>query len=1240
MFKGQFFKCLVLASLSIGGFIGGCAGSETTVCNETGRTCPSGTQCVSQGQECALLSCGNGIAEPGEECDDGKNDSLDKGDKCSATCLAPLCGNGRQDFNEVCDPTDTDGGNTCNLECTSDGTCGNGIHDEYMGEECDGKDLPAEFELFRCSDRCTIVRCGNQAFEPEAGEECDPTAANDPTPASKCNSDCTLSVCGDSKIGPDELCDPGKDENSACECTKIEGCGNGLKDEGEECDPSPEVDGLEVCAPNCTLRRCGNNYIDQIGEFNEACDDGNTSAGDGCSANCESKEFCGNGVVDRDFPPKGEDDPRWETCDDGNRKDGDTCSANCKILAACGNGQWDPGEEMGCDTGKAPSGEEGRTIESKECNPDCSRRVCGDGFKNVTAGEDCDPNASVETATCNGPGATRPDYTSVECKTPRCGDQYVNAAAGETCEPLGDVNQVNDSATCNGEHAPSAVACRLVTCGDGYVNEAAGEHCEPSVDDTFDAQKGDSALCNSATAPQNVRCQANVCGDGYINSAAGEVCDDGQRDTRECNQGNAAVVAGKACMPAVCGDGYVNVAAGEQCDGGPLANNANDWDDCNGPNAPLDLRCKTRRCGDGYVHQSECGEVDSLGCNGATAPSSVACSPGGCGDGYVNAQSGERCDPSAPDDSAICNGPAAGELACQLATCGDGYTNDEAGEDCDPGDPTPASGGISSNDEKHASWNDCNGPTAFALQCKDRKCGDGFAHPDEECDVGNADTAVCNSAFNAQGQPNSPLIACTRTECGDGYVNAAAGEQCDPGSSTLNGDDDWDGCNGPNAGAGIACHLVRCGDGYVHKSECDEQETTLCNGSSAPPEVACKAKSCGDEYINRTAGEECDLGSTDSNTCNGSGAGNVSCKAAQCGDGHRNVAAGEDCDQTSDSLTCNRSGAGDAPCQTPTCGDRYTNTVSLSGTDAAGVAKKEGCDNGPADTPTCNGSTGKSSCQLSACGDGRLNTAAGEECDPSVAPDLWPRITNDPTVGDPSTAAQPNWEAPANACNPDGPLACKRTRCGDGYVNVSALQGQSTPFEQCDPAASREDWYGYSAGDSDFPTVCNTESAGSLKCKFAGCGDGIISTGEECDPDHADYGPMNPVTLDSEKCNGPNAPVGKACTKSECGDGYLNTEDEECDRAISNPACTTTCRVSSCGDGVVDSAHEECDVVYDSQGDPHWYFCNPPTVESEAADVQCLYSECGDGFLNTHTEYCTGQTKDHGWQELCDTDCP
>ncbi len=59
-------------------------------------------------------------------------------------------------------------------------------------------------------------------------------------------------------------------------------------------------------------------------------------------------------------------------------------------------------------------------------------------------------------------------------------------------------------------------------------------------------------------------------------------------------------------------------------------------------------------------------------------------------------------------------------------------------------------------------------------------CGDGVTEGDEQCDGGGEDTAQCD-------------VDCTLVVCGDGHVNAAAGEQCDPGSGLT----DAPGCVGP-----------------------------------------------------------------------------------------------------------------------------------------------------------------------------------------------------------------------------------------------------------------------------------------------------------------------------------------------------------------------------------------------------------------------------------------------------------
>ena len=140
---------------------------------------------------------------------------------------------------------------------------------------------------------------------------------------------------------------------------------------------------------------------------------------------------------------------------------------------------------------------------------------------------------------------------------------------------------------------------------------------------------------------------------------------------------------------------------------------------------------------------------------------------------------GEQCDDGNADD---CDGCSS---TCQLETgllCGDGIVNAACGEECDP--PVPG----------HCS-----------LECHARPgCGDGIVDPGEACDDGNTDdcdgctskctlTAGCGDGVvvrrrgvrRRQHDELRRLLgrrARSRTGavCGDGIVNAACGEECDP----------------------------------------------------------------------------------------------------------------------------------------------------------------------------------------------------------------------------------------------------------------------------------------------------------------------------------------------------------------------------------------------------------------------------------------------------------------------------
>lgn len=111
-------------------------------------------------------------------------------------------------------------------------------------------------------------------------------------------------------------------------------CGNGLLDDGEQCDDG-NADDTDGCPGSCMPAECGDGFV-WLGV--EECDDGNGDDSDACLGSCTAAT-CGDGIV-------------WfgiEACDDGNGDDTDACPGSCAI-ASCGDGfVWAGNEE--CDDG-------------------------------------------------------------------------------------------------------------------------------------------------------------------------------------------------------------------------------------------------------------------------------------------------------------------------------------------------------------------------------------------------------------------------------------------------------------------------------------------------------------------------------------------------------------------------------------------------------------------------------------------------------------------------------------------------------------------------------------------------------------------------------------------------------------------------------------------------------------------------------------------------------------------------
>ncbi len=160
---------------------------------------------------------------------------------------------------------------------------------------------------------------------------------------------CLTPSCGNGIVEEGEDCDPLFPNPDCSECSNVV-CGDGIKDDVEECEDG-NTDPGDGCSPTCTLE-CGNGVLD----LNELCDDGDSHGGDGCSSDCRSDETCGNGIVDTLV---------GEVCE--------VCSVDCRSDLSCGNGVIDAGE--GCDDGNTTPGD--------GCDASCAFEACS--FSSVAA---------------------------------------------------------------------------------------------------------------------------------------------------------------------------------------------------------------------------------------------------------------------------------------------------------------------------------------------------------------------------------------------------------------------------------------------------------------------------------------------------------------------------------------------------------------------------------------------------------------------------------------------------------------------------------------------------------------------------------------------------------------------------------------------------------------------------------------------------------------------------------------
>jgi cysteine-rich repeat protein len=336
-------------------------------------------------------------------------------------------------------------------------------------------------------------------------------------------------------------------------CTSSGGCAT--PEQALVCNGAAELDPCQftgtphgICHDGvCVAAGCGNGIV----EPGELCDDGNIVSGDGCRADCQSDERCGNAVLD----PQ-----RNEGCDcgDGSQSSlppgctgpnsdttpGATCTSQCKIVG-CGDGAINGLEQCeGTNLGGKTCADVGFYGGTLQCNAQLCRfdtsgctGTCGDNTINDPsekcdgtdlAGKDCTdfgfytPGGLACTSFCS--------FDTAACSGGSCGDGVKNGP--EDCDgaDLGTADCTTigfydaSGLACTGLCSYDTSAC-TGRCGDGVKNGT--EQCDGTDLGTADCTTvgfdypsglGCTGLCSYDTSACTGRC-----GDGVLDP--GEVCD-------------------------------------------------------------------------------------------------------------------------------------------------------------------------------------------------------------------------------------------------------------------------------------------------------------------------------------------------------------------------------------------------------------------------------------------------------------------------------------------------------------------------------------------------------------------------------------------------------------------------------------------------------------------------------------------------------------------------------------------
>lgn len=255
--------------------------------------------------------CGNGVVEAGEICDGNCPSSCDDRDECTvdkqtgsasacnikcehtdSTTAECLCGNGRKDSNETCDDTSS---SRCPTTCAKPNEC---------------TEARMEGDSRTCDVRCTTA----PITAPRDNDDCCPRNANANT-------------------------------DNDCRAT----CGNGVKEDGEDCDgrdcpticPNNGDLCLEETKPvisNCRVI-CSATKVSNCGQYTACNTSADCASGFACGGFgvCQGTQSCQNSTVEQDCPTV---DGRKKTCESAYCVAECTTQRDCPPHTVCTNGDF------------------------------------------------------------------------------------------------------------------------------------------------------------------------------------------------------------------------------------------------------------------------------------------------------------------------------------------------------------------------------------------------------------------------------------------------------------------------------------------------------------------------------------------------------------------------------------------------------------------------------------------------------------------------------------------------------------------------------------------------------------------------------------------------------------------------------------------------------------------------------------------------------------------------------------